>query len=164
MATFRAGLDDEARYQEILSTTSVDQVYDLTDKLQRTQRPHLTNLARIQPYLEGMRAYTLAIDTFVSAKPEILALIWGPIKLLIELASTLTRSLDELAKTLEKIGGLLRELDHAARLFGHKDHVNQVLATLFHDILQFYLVALKFFSMRSELSLFPCSVSEWPWF
>jgi hypothetical protein len=149
MTTFRATLDDESLYQEILSTTSIDQVYDLTDKLQRTKRSHLTNLARIQPYLEGMRTYTGAIDTFVQAKPDILALIWGPIKLLIQWTSTLTQSLDALAKTIERIGGLLREFDHAAKLFGDKPHVNRVLATLFRDILQFYVVSLKFFSMRS---------------
>ncbi|KAJ4246539.1 hypothetical protein NW762_013480 [Fusarium torreyae] len=147
---FKSGLKDPALYSEILATTSIDQVYDLTDQLQKDQgrSGHLQNLARIQVYLERMSAYTGVIDTFVSAKPDILAFIWGPIKLLIQLTSTLTKSLDALVGTVEEIGILLPEFDHAAKLFGNKRHINQVLALLFQDILDFYLVTLTFFGMK----------------
>ncbi|KAJ3542097.1 hypothetical protein NM208_g4030 [Fusarium decemcellulare] len=147
---FRAGLKDPALYSQILATTSIDQVYDLTDELQKVQGKggHLSNLARIQRYLDRIQAYTGVIDTFVQAKPDILALIWGPIKLLIQCASTLTKSLNALLQTIEEIGDLLPEFDHAAKLFGNKRHINEALALLFQDILDFYLVALKFFGMQ----------------
>ncbi|RSL54227.1 hypothetical protein CEP54_010009 [Fusarium duplospermum] len=158
---FRAGLKDQALYSQILATTSVNQVYDLTDKLQKEQGKgdHLRNLARIQPYLDRMTAYTGAIDTFVQAKPDILALIWGPIKLLIQWTSNLTKSLDALLTTVEEIGNLLPEFDHAAKLFGGKRHVNEVLALLFQDVLDFYLVSLKFFRMERWKSFFE---ALWP--
>jgi hypothetical protein len=160
MREFRAGLKDQALYSQILETTSIDQVYDLTDKLQLVQGrgDHLRNLARIQPYLERLRAYTGVIDTFVQAKPDILALIWGPIKLLIHWTSGMAKSLDALVNTIEEIGSLLPEFDQAARLFGSKRHINDVLALLFQDILDFYLVTLKFFSMKSKYR--PLSIEE----
>lgn len=146
---FRARLKDTALYSEILKTTSIDQVYDLTDKLQLTQGAHLTDLSRIQPYLNRLKAYTGAIDTFVQAKPEILALIWGPIKLILQWTSSVGESLAALAGTIEEIGVLLPEFDQAARLFGGP-HVDEVLALLFQDILDFHLIAVKFFSMKSK--------------
>ncbi|KAL6408506.1 NACHT domain protein [Ilyonectria robusta] len=158
---FKKGLKDQALYSQILTTTSIDQVYDLTDQLQKVQGrgDHLRNLARIQPYLERMRAYTGAIDTFVQAKPDILALIWGPIRLLIQWTSTLTGSLNALVRTTEEIGNLLSEFDHTAKLFSNKQHINEVLALLFQDILDFYLVSLKFFRMAKLKSMFE---AFWP--
>ncbi|KAF7556261.1 hypothetical protein G7Z17_g1538 [Cylindrodendrum hubeiense] len=158
---FKAGLKDQALYSQILATTSIDQVYDLTDQLQKVQGKgnHLRNLARIQRYLERMRGYTGAIDTFVQAKPDILALIWGPIKLLIQWTSTLAKSLDALLTTIELIGNLLPEFDHAAKLFGNKRHINEVLALLFQDVLDFYLVSLKFFKMERWKSFYE---ALWP--
>lgn len=149
---FKKGLKDQALYSQILATTSIDQVYDLTDQLQKVQGrgDHLRNLARIKPFLDRMTAYTGAIDTFVQAKPDILALIWGPIRLLIQWTSTLTGSLNALLKTTEEIGNLLSEFDHTAKLFSKKQHINDVLALLFQDILDFYSVSLKFFRMASK--------------
>ena len=150
---FKAGLKNEALYSEILSTTSADQVYDLTDKLQNEQirGGHLRNLAKLKPYLERLQGYFGAIDTFVQAKADILALIWGPIRLLIQWASTLTSSLDALINTTAEIGLLLPEFGLAVKLFGHNSMVKEVLALFFQDILDFYLVALKFFSMPRKL-------------
>lgn len=146
---FRAGLKNEALYRKILSVTSAEQVYDLTDKLQRDQikSGRLRNLAKIKPYLDRLQGYCGAIDTFVQAKPEILALIWGPIKLLLQWANTLTSSLDVLINTVGEIGRLLPEFRMAARLFGFND----LLALFFQDMLDFYLVALKFFGMQRKL-------------
>lgn len=154
MREFRTSLKDAALYSQILKTTSIDEVYDLTDKLQFTQGAHLADLSRIQPYLNRLKAYTGVIDTFVQAKPEILALIWGPIKLLLQWTSNVSASLSALANTIEEIGALLPEFDQAARLFGSGPHVNDVLALLFQDILDFYLIAVKFFSMKSKRAFF----------
>ena len=157
---FRTSLKDAALYSQILKTTSIDEVYDLTDKLQFTQGAHLADLSRIQPYLNRLKAYTGVIDTFVQAKPEILALIWGPIKLLLQWTSNVSASLSALANTIEEIGTLLPEFDQAARLFGSGPHVNDVLALLFQDILDFYLISVKFFSMKSKRAFTPPSFKE----
>jgi len=150
---FKKALKDDKVYAEILQTTSVEQVYDLTDKLQAEQmkRNGLKGLSKIKPYLERLEAYTGAIDTFVQVKPEILALIWGPIRLLIQWASLVSASLVGLINMAAQIGYLLPEFGHAKRMFGDKEQINLLLALFFQDILDFYSVALKFFSMPRKL-------------
>ncbi|RYP01740.1 hypothetical protein DL764_006102 [Monosporascus ibericus] len=158
---FKAGLKNEALYREILSTTSADQVYDLTDKLQ-AEKPGtggIRNLAKLQPYLERLQSYNGAIDTFVQAKPDVLALIWGPIKLLVQWASTLVTSLDALINTTAEIGLLLPEFSLATKLFERNDMIRELLALFFQDILDFYLVSLKFFSMPRFKAFFE---ALWP--
>ena len=69
--------DDE--YARPLSQfTSIDDVYDATDDIQKEQGKSRTlqNLAKIQPYIECLNQYATIVDTFVQVKPEILALIW----------------------------------------------------------------------------------------
>ncbi|RYP73410.1 hypothetical protein DL770_007779 [Monosporascus sp. CRB-9-2] len=158
---FKAGLKNEALYREVLSTTSADQVYDLTDKLQAEQikTGKLRNLAKLKPYLERLQGYYGAIDTFVQAKPDVLALLWGPIKLLVQWASTLTTSLDALINTTAEIGLLLPEFGLATKLFERNDMIRELLALFFQDILDFYLVSLKFFSMPRFKAFFE---ALWP--
>lgn len=152
---FKRTLENDKLYDEILKTTSIDQVYDATDRLQEEQakKGHLRHLSKIKPYLQRLRDYTDAIDTFVQTKPDILALIWGPIKLLLQWASTLKQSFDAIVNTTADIGALLPEFQEVTKLFRHNDHIRDVLVLFFKDILDFYLIALKFFSMSRKFSV-----------
>ena len=149
MGEFKAKLKDDALYAEILKTTSIDQVYELAETIQTEQGKtgHLRHLSKIQKYLERMHLYTDAIDTFVSAKPDILALIWGPMKLLIQWTTTLSKGQDAIVKITAEIGDLLPEFQDMTALFSYNTRLNDVMALFFQDILDFYLVTLKFFSM-----------------
>ena len=146
---FKASLGDDALFSEILKTASINDVYDATDKLQAEQakKGHLRHLSKIEPYLEGLRGYASVIEAFMQAKPEILALIWGPIKLILQLASTLKQSFDAIINTTADIGVLLPEFQGVAKLFSHNEQIKDVLVLFFKDILDFYLIALKFFSL-----------------
>ena len=88
---FKANLKDDRLYSEILQTTTIDQVYNFTEKLQADQNKdaHMRHLAKIGPFLENLRGYAGVIEVFIQVKPEILALIWGPIKLLLQWTSVL---------------------------------------------------------------------------
>ncbi|KAF2792115.1 NACHT domain protein [Melanomma pulvis-pyrius CBS 109.77] len=158
---FKANLKNDGLYSNILKTNSIDEVYDATNKLQEEQakKGHLRHLSKIEPYLEGLRNYSSVIEVFTQAKPEILALIWGPIKLLLQWASTLKQSFDAIVNTTAEIGVLLPEFQDATTLFSHNKQVNDVLALFFQDILDFYLIALKFFSLTRWKYLFE---SLWP--
>jgi hypothetical protein len=149
---FKDKLKDDKLYREILKTTSIDEVYDATDKLQEEQAKngHLRHLSKIEPYLERLRDYSDAIDTFVQAKPDVLAFIWGPIKLLIQWTSILKQSLDAIINTTAEIGALLPEFKEVSKLFSHNVQLKDVLVLFFQDILDFYLVALKFFNKPSK--------------
>ncbi len=149
---FKKNLKDETLYKEILTTTSIEQVYDLAEQIQTEQGKtgHLRHLSKIQKFLEKLDLYTSTIDTFVQVKPDILALIWGPIKLLIQWTSTLSKSQDAIANIATEIGDLLPEFTDMTALFGRNKRLNDVLSLFFQDILDFYLVTLKFFSLSSE--------------
>jgi len=149
---FKANLKNDELYSEILQTTTINQVYDITDKLQEEQAKngHMRHLSRVGPFLERLRGYAGAIETFAQVKPDILALIWGPIKLLLQWTSILKQSLDELIKTIADIGDLLPEFEEVMKLFGHNGQMKDVLALFFQDILDIYMIALKFFSLSRK--------------
>lgn len=151
---FKADLKNDKLYSEISKATTIEEVYDVTDKLQEEQAKngHLRHLSKIEPYLEGLRNYASIIQVFMQAKPEILALLWGPIKLLLQWASTLKQSFDAIINTTADIGVLLPEFRGAVDLFSHNEQIKDVLVLFFKDILDFYLIALKFFSLSRGFS------------
>jgi hypothetical protein len=57
---------------------SIEDVYDTTDAIQTRQSKStmLRSLGRIKPYLECLKQFQGVIEVFVSAKPDLLALIW----------------------------------------------------------------------------------------
>ena len=64
---------------EIISkSTSIEDVYNATDEIQRKQGETRTlqSLHKIQPYLECLSQYSAVLDTIVQIKPDILAIIW----------------------------------------------------------------------------------------
>ena len=75
---FLRDFPDDEYAQPLSQFTSIDDVYDATDNIQKEQGKSRTlqNLAKIQPYLECLNQYAAIMDTVVQVKPEILALIW----------------------------------------------------------------------------------------
>jgi len=149
---FKKSLGNDELYRKILETTSIEDVYNATDTLQKEQatQGHLRHLSRIDRYLEGIRGYASVIEVFMQAKPEVLCLIWGPIKLLLQWTSTLKQSFDAIVDTTADIGVLLPEFQGMTKLFSQNDRIKDVLLLFFTDILDFYIIALKFFSSSSK--------------
>ncbi|KAF3009103.1 hypothetical protein E8E14_009642 [Neopestalotiopsis sp. 37M] len=148
---FKNELDDEKLYHDILQTTSIDQVYEAMNKLQAEQlrTGGLRHLAKIGPYLTRIADYSKAVETFVQVKPDILALIWGPIVLLLQWASALKTSFDAIVNTTEDIGLALPEFDQMAKLFPDNRQIQDVLLLFFKDILEFYRLAFRFFRLST---------------
>ncbi|KAH6876383.1 hypothetical protein B0T10DRAFT_198406 [Thelonectria olida] len=146
---FKASLKDPSLYDKILQTTSIDEVYDATNQLQKDQARtgHLRHLSKIQPFLDRLAEYRNAIDTFVQAKPDILALIWGPIKLILQWANVLKQSFDAIVDTFEEIGLLMPEFCEVTGIFTDNLRLQEILVLFFRDMLDFYLIATKFFSL-----------------
>jgi hypothetical protein len=154
---FYKGLKNPNLCIELEKTTSIDEVYNAADKLQEEQakRGHLRHLRKIEPYLERLRQYAGVLEMFVQAKAEILSLIWGPIKLLLQMSSTLKQSFDAIVNTMAKIGEKLPLFQAYTGLFSSNDCIKNVLCLFFKDILDFYLTALNFFSMKRK-QVAPC--------
>ncbi|PWY96736.1 NACHT domain protein [Aspergillus sclerotioniger CBS 115572] len=161
MHDFKMNLNNDEIHAQILLVTSIEGVYDLTDKLQAEQgrKGHLRHLAKIEPYLNRLREYTAAIELFVQIEPEIMALIWGPIKLLLQWTSVPTQSFDAILNTTADIGLLLPEFQEVAVLFSRNDKIYDVLVLFFRDILDFYQICLQFFIMPRWKYFFE---SLWP--
>ncbi|KAL9621184.1 MAG: hypothetical protein Q9160_004316 [Pyrenula sp. 1 TL-2023] len=142
---FKNKLKDDMLYEDILKTTSIDEVYDAADRVQEEQAKngHLRHLAKIAPYLERLSEYSSAIDTFVQAKPT----------------SNMKKSFDAIVNTTAEIGDLLPEFTTVTNLFSQNTHLKDVLVLFFQDILDFYIVALKFFKQPKWRSLFE---ALWP--
>jgi len=67
-----------AHRDEILRATTIDDVYDETDRLQKEQSKSrkLRYLGKIQPFLLCLEQYSNVVETFVAVNSSILALIW----------------------------------------------------------------------------------------
>lgn len=156
---FYRHLKDQSLRAEIQNTTSVDDVYNATKRLQEEQgkRGTLRNLRRMNTYLQRLNEYAGILDTFVQTKPDILALIWGPIKLLIHLSSSLVKSMDAILDAMCMIGEKLPLFKGYAQLFAANQRVNHVLALIFRDVLDFHLAALNFFALKGKSTpIYPC--------
>lgn len=63
---------------DISSFTTINDVYDATDKIQQEQSESkaLRYLQRFQPYLACINHYAGVVETFAQTKPEIISPIW----------------------------------------------------------------------------------------
>ena len=152
---FKAGLNNDETFKTVITFTNIDEVYQLVDNLQQQEREngHLRHLCRIQPYLDRLRDYTKAIDTFVQVYPQILALVFGPVKLLLQWSSIVTKSLDEILDTLVDIGAVFPVFNGQIAIFARSERMQKLYVLLFKDILDFYRICLKFFSMSSKYEM-----------
>ncbi|KAF4952521.1 hypothetical protein FGADI_6756 [Fusarium gaditjirri] len=150
MLDFKDKLKGHTFYDQIIQTTSIEEVYQDIEKLQDKQAKsgRLRHLSKIEPFLARLREYSGVVEVFVQAKPDILALIWGPIKLLLQWADVLKQSFDALVNALEEIGNILPDFCELAEMFADNNRLQELLVLYFRDILQFYLISTKFFSMR----------------
>lgn len=151
---FKQSLKDENLFRELLATTSVEQVYKAAEDAQA--KPYadrrLRHTAKIRSFIDKLADYASAVDTFVQAKPDILALIWGPIRLLLVWTSNIAKFADAINEAMKKIGDALPHALKLATIFGDNDKLKAVLALFYKDILDFYVIALKFFNLSRKCS------------
>jgi hypothetical protein len=161
---FKNDVNDDEIYDKLSQATSVEDVYKATKKLQAEQAKHghLRHLSKIDPYLTRLNDYATAIGVFVQVKPDILALLWGPILLLLQWANVLKASFDAIVDTMAEIGNALPEFNQAALLFGENDRIGDVLLLFFKEIIEFYSIAFRFFRLSRKFSChFDCSPCIW---
>ncbi|RGP72615.1 nacht domain [Fusarium longipes] len=152
MLEFKDKLKDSSLYDQILQTSSIEQAYNdiktLQDKQVKSGR--LRHFSKIDPFLNRLREYSSSIEVFVQAKPDILALVWGPVKLLLQWADVLKQSFDAPVNAMEEIGNVLPDFCELSEMFSDNNRLQELQVLYFQDILQFYLISTKFFSMRRE--------------
>ncbi len=158
---FEDRLPTGTRFRDMLTVATTDQLYDAIEKLQDQPR-RLRHLERIQPFLNRLQDLAGTIEVFVQAKPEIMSLLWGPIKLLLTLTIEWQQGFDAMVKAVERIGELLPRFHNTLEHFIDKKLIQDVLGLLYRDILDFYLESLNFFAMKRECAWcsMPCFVGH----
>ncbi|KAK6225175.1 nacht domain protein [Colletotrichum tabaci] len=132
---------------DFASFPTIDDVYRAAEKLQDQQATTRTmrNMRKIEPFLETLRHYGGVVDTFVQVKPDVLALIWGPIKFLLLISSTFHAIYDKILSAMDVIGNALPTFQNYVDLFPRNNKMHLALCLFYRDILDFYATLLDFF-------------------
>ncbi|KAI9869334.1 MAG: hypothetical protein M1813_000123 [Trichoglossum hirsutum] len=135
--------------------SSLDDVYDTITAIQDEQLPRKTmrNLNRMKPFLEGLDQLGKVLEVFLNTSTFV-AFVWGPLKFMLQTASTLEESFDQLLNAYEQIGERMPQLQKYEEIFSLDPRMQKVLEQYYEDILEFHRRALKFFSRRGWKLLF----------
>ncbi|EPS38655.1 hypothetical protein H072_7601 [Dactylellina haptotyla CBS 200.50] len=157
---FRRGLT-EAQKREF-SSTDLPQVKKAIQQIQDRIGPNgkLRNLNRIKKFLEGMKQIEQLVQIFLNVH-EVVAFVWGPIKLTLMMISTNVEELDLLLGTYQEIGETLHGVGKYDRLFKNSPDILLILERYFYDILEFHIAVLDVFTKPNWKKFFR---SAWPTF
>ncbi|KAE9583427.1 hypothetical protein CGMCC3_g431 [Colletotrichum fructicola] len=143
------------------SFPTIDHVYRAAEELQSQQvnTRSMRNLGKIRTFLESLRHFGEVIDTFVQVKPDVLALIWGPIKLLLVVSCNFYSIHDNVLSAMELIGDALPAFKQYTQLFPNNTKMHQALCLFYTDIMDFYATLLDLFKHNKWSAIFR---SLWP--
>ncbi|KAI9855169.1 MAG: hypothetical protein M1813_000528 [Trichoglossum hirsutum] len=141
---------DDSR--EFRSTTLQD-VKDAAAAIEKEQvrRKCLRNMRRIEPFVRRMEEYSRVIEVFCQGYP---LMSFGPIKLMLQLATEHTKSFDALLDAYSRIAEALPRFDRYRVAFIDNPDFQGVLGLVYADILEFHRHAYKFFRRRAWKIIF----------
>ncbi|KAI1736489.1 hypothetical protein F4680DRAFT_432296 [Xylaria scruposa] len=142
---FRDGLTKEQQKQfEASSLDEVDaEIQNIQSRLGSMKK--LRSLGRLSKFLEAMTQIEQLVQIFLNVS-EVVAFVWGPIKLALLVASARVETLECLLDTYVEIGEVIPSLRQYDRLFEDAPLVLEVLEKYFCDILEFHRNALDVFA------------------
>ncbi|KAJ7664201.1 hypothetical protein B0H17DRAFT_952187 [Mycena rosella] len=102
-------------------------------------------LSRVRCFVEALRPFFGSIDTIVS-NLQIVGLVWGALKLVIEITHKFTEYFAIISDTLETISVELPIFqDYVENLFPEYNAVQKAVLVVFEDILSVFLVVRRVF-------------------
>ncbi|KAK6829654.1 hypothetical protein PG987_010238 [Apiospora arundinis] len=140
--------------REFRNTTLEDlrtRIATLQTRLHEQRR--LQDLNQLQRFLEAIEQYGKVISTFYHI-PDIIAFIWGPLKLLLQTTNVSAEAFRELLDAYSCIGEALPLLLQYQDLFRAEPHMIQVLSLMYEDILTFQRIILRYFQQPLWQSVF----------
>ncbi|KAI8630295.1 nacht domain-containing protein [Xylariaceae sp. FL1651] len=149
---FTENLPSSIPLNELRNIKSSNDVYDITDKIQRSQHENggLRNLSKIRLYLERLEGYTTVINEVIHGNQDLLALLWGPIALLLQWARALDGAYDSLISAVAEIGKILPDFQASASILNRNIETKEITVLFFKDFLSFYHEALQPFARPSK--------------
>ncbi|KAH6621545.1 hypothetical protein B0J18DRAFT_229731 [Chaetomium sp. MPI-SDFR-AT-0129] len=99
--------DQRTELKNIKSIPDADAVLVFTAQLDLSQRRRGRSIAtRLHSVLQSVREFSAVIDTFVSSHPEIAALVWGSVKLTIQVRCAEIVETAQLLRAAAKLSGI----------------------------------------------------------
>ncbi|KAK0747368.1 hypothetical protein B0T21DRAFT_406003 [Apiosordaria backusii] len=141
---FRLRLTPEEEAQFQVTTLDVLKSTILGIQSDQRKRKKLMHMGRIQGFLEAMEQFGKVIEVFTNTN-EILAFVWGPIKLLLLTAKATTDAFDCLLDAYSSISDNLPIFQRYQDIFHSDDRIQLVLCSIWANILDFHTQALRIF-------------------
>ncbi|RSL59060.1 hypothetical protein CEP53_005924 [Fusarium sp. AF-6] len=128
-------------------------IQEIQAKLGRDKR--LCNFRRMEKFLDAMKHVEQLVTIFLNVH-EVVAFVWGPIKLALMAATTWANSIKQLIDAYEEIGEALSNLAFFHTLIKSKgaEHLRQAVEDYFSDILSFHRCVLDVFSRPNWQTFF----------
>lgn len=92
------------------------------------------------------------LEVFLNAS-SFVCFIWGPMKFLLQVASTWAESFDTILDAYQQIGEQIPLLQQYQALFDHSPHMQRVLEMIYTDILEFHRRAIRALSGPGRMYL-----------
>ncbi|KAJ4116175.1 hypothetical protein NW768_011148 [Fusarium equiseti] len=152
-----------AKFKSRLNRTQAEQfakctIDDVRNQIRQIQDHHgsqrrLRNMNRLSKFVEGMVQLGNVVEVYLNLHNGV-ALIWGPIKFLLLIASNLVDSLDSLLGVYGQIGEVLPDLTRYGEIYKEYPYVHTHLESYYCDILEFHSNALDVFARPAWKVLF----------
>ncbi|KAI1457992.1 hypothetical protein F4805DRAFT_474716 [Annulohypoxylon moriforme] len=148
---FKRSLKNPALY-DFEKLTSIEDVLEEAKKIERQQAKTRTlrGLRRIQPLINGLKEYSAIIEVFAQAKPDIMSLIWGPLKFILQASSSVILAFEKVVKVIADVGMTLPSFKIYTEIFQSNYEIRRALCLFFADILDFYAILLNFLTSKTR--------------
>ncbi|KAI2621405.1 hypothetical protein GGS26DRAFT_262370 [Hypomontagnella submonticulosa] len=146
---FKRSLKNPALY-DFSRISTIDDVLEEATKIEKQQAKTKTlrGLTRIRPFINGLKEYSAVVEVFVQAKPDVLSLIWGPLKLILQASCSVISAFEKVVKVIADLGITLPSFKVYAQLFQSNHEIRRALCLFYADIMDFYAVLLNFLANR----------------
>ncbi|KAG9563865.1 hypothetical protein KCU71_g6443, partial [Aureobasidium melanogenum] len=130
--------DQKARLEAIQAVPDAHAVAEFTYQLdqENAKRKSRCVAARISPLLESVQQFSGIVETFVSSNPHIAALVWGSVKLVLQIASNFTTYFDKLSALLMTIGKRCPRFQEYQKLYRNSTDLQKVLCDFYSVVVR----------------------------
>ncbi|KAH9209575.1 hypothetical protein DL95DRAFT_526798 [Leptodontidium sp. 2 PMI_412] len=124
---------------------TVDDVVEAIREIEEEQQlsGKMRALGRLKPIVKGLQEYAGVVEVFVQVKPDVLGLIWGPLKLILKAVSDVTTLFDKMMEVFVDIGRILPQFKKYEEMLT-EGQVRPILTLFYKEILAMYSVLLEF--------------------
>ncbi|KAH0375897.1 hypothetical protein KCU84_g2365, partial [Aureobasidium melanogenum] len=130
--------DQKARLEAIKAVPDAHAVAQFTYQLdqENAKRKSRCVAARISLLLDSVQQFSGIVETFVSSNPHIAALVWGSVKLVLQIASNFTTYFDNLSALLMTIGKRCPKFQEYQKLYRDSTDLQKVLCDFYSVVVR----------------------------